>query len=95
MNRSSSRRQRCHTRTRIAGRFAATVLLSAAGCATSADHPKSGRTLEADLVVLDRNLFDIEPAAISESQVLLTLLGGETVHGDLSSIGAKMASDAR
>ena len=37
----------------------------------------------ADLAVLDRNLFDIPPEAISETQVLLTLFGGETVHGSL------------
>ncbi len=36
----------------------------------------------ADLVVLDRNLFELEPAALSEVKVLLTLLGGRPVHGD-------------
>ena len=49
----------------------------------------------ADLIVVDRNLFAIEPAEISESQVLLTLLGGEPVHGDLTSIGAQMGRDDR
>ncbi len=34
----------------------------------------------ADLAVLDRNLFEIEPDAISESRVLVTLFGGEIVH---------------
>ncbi len=38
----------------------------------------------ADLIVLDRNLFEIDPSEISETQVLLTLLEGEPVHGDLS-----------
>jgi predicted amidohydrolase YtcJ len=38
----------------------------------------------ADLIVLDRNLFEIEPSEISETRVLLTLLEGEPVHGDLS-----------
>jgi predicted amidohydrolase YtcJ len=38
----------------------------------------------ADLIVLDRNLFAVEPAGISEARVLLTLLEGEPVHGDLS-----------
>lgn len=33
-----------------------------------------------DLVVLDTNLFDIEPQAISDAKVVLTLLGGETVY---------------
>lgn len=34
----------------------------------------------ADLVVLDRNLFEIEPAAINETRVLRTYLGGRQVH---------------
>ncbi|MEM8501136.1 MAG: amidohydrolase family protein [Pseudomonadota bacterium] len=33
----------------------------------------------ADLVVLDQNLFEIDPALISEAQVLMTLIDGETV----------------
>jgi len=37
----------------------------------------------ADIVVLDRNLFDTEPVRISETQVLLTFLGGQLVHGRL------------
>jgi len=40
----------------------------------------------ADLIVIDRNLFEIEPADISETKVLLTLFGGEPVYGDLSSL---------
>jgi predicted amidohydrolase YtcJ len=36
----------------------------------------------ADLVVLDQNLFAIEPSDISETQVLLTLFGGAVVYGD-------------
>ena len=36
----------------------------------------------ADLIVLDRNLFDIKPHEISEVQVLLTLLDGEPVYGE-------------
>jgi len=38
----------------------------------------------ADLIVIDRNPFEVEPAEISEITVLLTLLEGEPVHGDLS-----------
>lgn len=38
----------------------------------------------ADLIVIDRNLFEIEPAEISEARVLLTLFEGEPVYGDLS-----------
>lgn len=40
----------------------------------------------ADLIVIDQQLFDIEPADISETQVLLTLFGGEVVHGDLTAL---------
>jgi hypothetical protein len=36
----------------------------------------------ADLIVLDRNLFAIDPTRISEAKVLLTLLGGKPVHGE-------------
>ena len=35
----------------------------------------------ADLIVLDRNLFNLKPEQISEVKILLTLLGGEPVHG--------------
>lgn len=38
----------------------------------------------ADLIVIDQNLFEIEPAAISDTRVLLTLFGGVPVYGDLS-----------
>jgi hypothetical protein len=34
----------------------------------------------ADLIVLDRNLFEIEPAKVSEVRVLLTLLEGREVY---------------
>jgi predicted amidohydrolase YtcJ len=34
----------------------------------------------ADLIVLDRHLFDIQPADISETQVLTVLFAGEVVH---------------
>lgn len=37
----------------------------------------------ADLIVLDHNLFDIPAREISETKVLLTLFGGEAVHGNL------------
>lgn len=40
----------------------------------------------ADLVVLDKNLFAIEPKAISDAKVLLTLFGGRPVYGDLESL---------
>jgi predicted amidohydrolase YtcJ len=36
----------------------------------------------ADLAVLDQNLFAIDPRAISDTQVLLTLFEGKPVHGD-------------
>lgn len=38
----------------------------------------------ADLIVLDRNLFEIEPAEISDTKVVLTLFGGKPVYGDLN-----------
>jgi predicted amidohydrolase YtcJ len=38
----------------------------------------------ADLVILDRDLFEVPPAAISEARVLLTLLAGEEVWRDPS-----------
>jgi len=41
----------------------------------------------ADLVVLDRNLFAIDPNRISEAKVLLTLLGGRPVYGDPAALG--------
>lgn len=40
----------------------------------------------ADLIVLDQNLFDVSPEAISETAVLLTMIEGEVVHGDLSAL---------
>ena len=40
----------------------------------------------ADLIVLDQNLFEIDPADISETNVLLTLFGGEPAYGDLNSL---------
>ncbi len=36
----------------------------------------------ADLIVVDRDLFSIEPVEISDARVLLTLFGGRPVHGD-------------
>jgi predicted amidohydrolase YtcJ len=40
----------------------------------------------ADLAVLDRNLFDIEPAELSDTKVLVTLFEGKPVHGDLGAL---------
>jgi predicted amidohydrolase YtcJ len=37
----------------------------------------------ADLIVVNRNLFSIDPQEISEANVELTLFGGRVVHGDL------------
>ena len=36
----------------------------------------------ADLVVLSKNLLEIEPQAISDTKVLLTLFAGKPVHGE-------------
>ena len=38
----------------------------------------------ADLIVLDQNLFDVAPEAISDTRVLLTLLQGRPVYGSLN-----------
>jgi predicted amidohydrolase YtcJ len=38
--------------------------------------------MAADVVVLDRNLFELEPAHLHEARVLLTLLDGEPVWRD-------------
>jgi predicted amidohydrolase YtcJ len=43
----------------------------------------------ADLIVIDRNLFEIEATEISDASVLLTLFEGEPVYGDLSKTMAK------
>ncbi len=40
----------------------------------------------ADLVVLDRNLFEIPPAELSDTKVLVTLFEGRPVHGDLGAL---------
>jgi len=34
----------------------------------------------ADLIVIDRNLFEIEPTAIGKTEVLLTMVGGKVVY---------------
>jgi predicted amidohydrolase YtcJ len=40
----------------------------------------------ADLIVLDRNLFDIDPREISDAKVLMTMIEGQVVHGELASL---------
>jgi len=40
----------------------------------------------ADLAILDRNLFQIPAADISETHVLVTLFEGKAVHGDLGAL---------
>jgi len=40
----------------------------------------------ADLIVLDRNLFNIDPREISDTSVLLTMVEGQVVHGDVASL---------
>jgi hypothetical protein len=41
---------------------------------------------QADLIVLDRNILEIDAEQISETRVLLTLLAGRPVHGDLDGL---------
>ena len=43
----------------------------------------------ADLIVVDRNLFEIDPGAISDTRVVLTLFGGEPVYGSLEGMAAR------
>ncbi|MGI9262304.1 MAG: amidohydrolase family protein, partial [Woeseiaceae bacterium] len=43
----------------------------------------------ADLIVLDRNLFEIEPSEISDAEVVLTLFAGEPVYDDLNTTVAQ------
>jgi hypothetical protein len=40
----------------------------------------------ADLIVVDRNLFDIRPEEISDASVLMTMIEGQVVHGDLAEL---------
>lgn len=40
----------------------------------------------ADLIVIDKNIFEIDPDGISDAKVLLTLFGGEPVYGDIAKL---------
>lgn len=40
----------------------------------------------ADLVVIDKNLFELSPYEISKAKVLVTLFRGEAVYGDLAKL---------
>jgi hypothetical protein len=40
----------------------------------------------ADLIVIDRNLFEIPIQEISDARVLLTLLEGEVMYGSLGDL---------
>jgi hypothetical protein len=39
----------------------------------------------ADMVVLDRNLFDIEPDSIIDTRVVYTIFGGKIVYDAMNS----------
>ena len=41
---------------------------------------------QANIAVLDRNLFEIPPSEISDTKVLVTLFEGKPVHGDLGAL---------
>lgn len=45
----------------------------------------------ADLVVVDRDVFKIPENEIAKTQVLLTLLAGQPVHGDLAKLSAQVS----
>jgi len=40
----------------------------------------------ADLVVVDQNLFEIDPSEISDTRALLTLMGGKAVYAGLDEL---------
>jgi hypothetical protein len=40
----------------------------------------------ADLIVIDKNLFDIPTSDLSKARVMLTLFGGEVVFGSLDDV---------
>lgn len=42
----------------------------------------------ADLIVLDRDIFELAPDQVSQARVLLTLFRGAPVHGSLEELGA-------
>ena len=47
----------------------------------------------ADLIVVDRNPFEVAPTELSELEVRLTLLEGKPVHGDWSFSGHGVARE--
>jgi hypothetical protein len=47
---------------------------------------RSWRKNRCSRIAVDRNLFEIDPTEISEAKVLLTLLDGLPVHGNLESL---------
>jgi imidazolonepropionase-like amidohydrolase len=47
----------------------------------------------ADLIVVDRNPFEVEAREISELDVVLTLLWGEAVHGQLPAAASLATAD--
>jgi predicted amidohydrolase YtcJ len=55
---------------------------AAAAAWRSADTGTLGLGKCADLIVLDRDIFTCDPYEIGDTQVLLTMLGGRTVHRD-------------
>ena len=46
----------------------------------------------ADLIVVDRNLFELPASRIHEAKVLLTLLDGREVHGKIADLQLKIAN---
>jgi len=48
----------------------------------------------ADLIVLDKNLFNIPASEISEASVMLTLFEGEPVYGNLGDVDGKNKATA-
>jgi predicted amidohydrolase YtcJ len=59
---------------------AAHTIAAAYACATDAESGSIETGKMADLVVLDRDLFGLEPRGYPDARVLLTLVEGEVVH---------------
>ena len=60
--------------------IAAQTIGAAYACGSDAESGSIEPGKAADLVVLDRDLFTLEPAAYPEARVLLTLVEGTVVH---------------
>jgi len=63
--------------------IAAHTIAAAYACGIEADTGSIEPGKHADLVVLDRDLFGLEPAEYPQARVLMTLVAGAAVHDNL------------